>query len=184
MGEAKRRQKYGQENPGTIAPPTPHPHQTDLTDIKQQIKQLQAHTKRAQQEPQFKQQCQQQHEQTCEKITQRIGKTNFRDIGKTIEAIRNNPAQVNNQDIERWLDYLIVGLLNTRKIDAVQAELFAHELAATIWSQPGSYRGEWSHLFQKIAAEKAYLKTIEMWVDIDNSLLSIYPTFPQMPSLQ
>lgn len=184
MGEAKRRQKYREENPSTMPQTTTATPKTDLTDIKQQIKQLQAHTKRAKEEPQFKQECQQQHEQKCQQIAQRISQRNFRDIGQTIEAIRTQPAQVSNEQIERWLDYLIVGLLNTRKIDAVQAQLFAQELAASIWGQPGSYRSEWSSLAKEIAAEKAYLKALEMWVDIDNSLLSIYQGFNQKPSRQ
>lgn len=183
MGEAKRRQKYAETN-SIIPHLTPTPNTTYPRDIKQEIKQLQAHTKRAQQEPQFKQQCQRQHEQQCQEINQRLGQRNFHDIGLTIEAIRTKPAELTNEEIERWLDYLIVGLLNTRKIDAVQAQLFAHELAASIWGQPGSYRSEWSSLAKKTAAEKAYLKALEMWVDIDNSLLSIYQGLNQTPFRQ
>lgn len=183
MGEAKRRHKYAQEHP-EITHAITSKHNTNASDIKQKVNQLKAKTKQVQEEPKFKQQCQQQHEQECQEINQRLGKRNFRDIGETIEAIRTKPAEVTNEEIERWLDYLMVGLLNTRKIDAVQAQLFAHELAAQIWSQPGSYRGEWSSLAKEIAAEKAYLKALEMWVDIDNSLLSIYQGFNPTPSRQ
>jgi chromosome segregation ATPase len=175
MGEAKRRQKYWQEQGET--PPLNQGKssaKTKIDAIKQQIQQIKADTAQVKKDPEFKRQCQEKLAAENRLITQRLEKQDFRAVSDIIAMIQTRSGKLTPEQVDLWMDYLISGLLNTKNIEPVQAQLFIWELETQLQLNSAKSYQEYENLSQQIAAMKAYLKSLEVWVDIKNDLLAIY----------
>jgi hypothetical protein len=175
MGEAKRRQKYWQEqgenaplSQGTTAA------KTRIDAIKQQIHQIKADTAQVKKDPEFKRQCQEKLTAENRQIKQRLSQRDFRAVSDIIAMIQRRSGKLSPEQVDLWMDYLISGLLNTKNIEPVQAQLFVWELETKLQLNSAKSYQEYDNLSQQIVAMKAYLKSLEVWVDIKNDLLAIY----------
>jgi hypothetical protein len=175
MGEAKRRQKYWQEqgenpplNQGKSSA------KTKIDAIKQQIHQIKADTAQVKKDPEFKRQCQEKLADENRQIKERLSQRDFREVSDIITMIQARSGKLSPEQVDLWIDYLISGLLNTKNIEPVQAQLFAWELETQLQLDSAKSYQEYYDLSQQIAATKAYLKSLEVWVDIKNDLLAIY----------
>lgn len=175
MGEAKRRQQYWQDQ-GQTPPPNQEKTAAKTTRdfIKQQIHQIKADTAQVKKDPEFKRQCQEKFAADNRQIKQRLAKRDFRAVSDIIAMIQMRSGKLNPEQVDLWMDYLISGLLNTKNIEPVQAQLFVWELETQLQLNSGKSYQEYYDLSQEIAAMKAYLKSLEVWVDIKNDLLAIY----------
>ncbi len=175
MGEAKRRQKYWQEQ-GQDSPPNQGKTvaKTTINAIKQQINQIKADTAQVKKDPEFKRQCQEKVAAENRQIKQRLEKRDFRAVGDIIAMIQAPSGKLTPEQVDLWMDYVISGLLNTKNIEPVQAQLFFWELETQLHLNSAKSYQEYDYLSQQIAAMKAYLKSLEVWVDIKNDLLAIY----------
>jgi len=175
MGEAKRRQQYWAKQ-GQTPPPqaAQHEKKSGVRAIKEKIHQIKADTKRVKQDAEFKRQCQQKFAAKNRSIKKRLEQRDFRDASDIIAKMQTKSAQLSSEQVELWIDYLISGLLDTKNIEPVQAELFVWELETYLQPDAEKTQQEYQQLFKQIAATKAYLKSLEVWVDIDNDLLTIY----------
>jgi regulator of replication initiation timing len=175
MGEAKRRQKYWQEQGET--PPInlgQSSVKTKIDAIKQQIHQIKADTAQVKKDPEFKRQCQEKLAAENRQIKERLEKRDFRAVSDIIAMIQARSGKLTPEQVDLWMDYLISGLLNTKNIEPVQAQLFIWELETQLQLNSAKSYQAYDNLSQQIAAMKAYLKSLEVWVDIKNDLLAIY----------
>lgn len=175
MGEAKRRQKYWQEQ-GQDSPPSQGKAaaKTRIDAIKQQIHQIKADTAQVKKDPEFKRQSQEKFTAENRQIKQRLEKRDFRAVSDIIAMIQGRSGKLSPEQVDLWMDYLISGLLNTKNIEPVQAQLFVWELEIKLQLNSAKSYQEYDNLSQQIVAMKAYLKSLEVWVDIKNDLLAIY----------
>lgn len=175
MGEAKRRQQYWQEQ-GQNPPPNQGKMVAKNTRdlIKQQIHQIKTDTAQVQKDPEFKRKCQEKLADENRQIKQRLEKRDFRAASDIIAMIQRRSGKLSPEQVDLWIDYLISGLLNRKNIEPVQAQLFAWELETQLQLNSAKSQQEYYDLSQQIAATKAYLKALEVWVDIQNDLLAIY----------
>ena len=175
MGEAKRREKYWQQ-PGQDSPPNQGKSaaKTRIDAIKQQIQQIKADTDQVKKKPEFKRQCQEKLAAENRQIKQRLENRDFRPVSDVIAMIQTRSGKLNPEQVDLWMDYLISGLLDTKNIEPVQAQLFVWELETHLQLNSAKSQQEYYDLSQQIAATKAYLKSLEVWVDIKNDLLAIY----------
>jgi predicted S18 family serine protease len=175
MGEAKRRQKFWAEK-GQTPPPqkAKSSSKTTLDTIKHQIQQIKADTAKVKQDSEFKRQCQEKFATENRQIKQRLASRNFRPVSDIIATIQTQSGKLSSEQVELWSDYLISGLLDTKNIEPVQAQLFVWELESHLQLNSAKSQQAYYELSQLIAVTKAYLKSWEVWVDIKNDLLSIY----------
>lgn len=175
MGEAKRRQKFWAEK-GQTPPPqqVKSSSNTTLDTLKHQIQQVKADTAKVKKDSEFKRQCQEKCARENRQIKQRLENRNFRPVFDIIATIQTQSSQLSPEQVELWSDYLISGLLDTKNIEPVQAQLFVWELDSNLQLNSEKSQPEYYELSQLISATKAYLKSLELWVDIKNDLLSIY----------
>ncbi len=174
MGEAKRRQKYWQEHGEPPLSQSKAAAKTKIDAIKQQIHQIKADTAQVKKDPEFKRQCQDKLTAENRQIKERVEKRDFRAVSDIIAMIQRRAGKLSPEQVDLWMDYLIIGLLNTKNIAPVQAQLFVWELETKLQLNSAKSYQEYDNLSQLIVAMKAYLKSLEVWVDIQNDLLAIY----------
>ena len=183
MGEAKRRKQYWAKEGKTPPPNTAKAKSTlSIDDIKQQIKQVKADAVKAKKDHEFKIECQQKHEEACQKLKGKIEKQNFTKISKKVDEVFASGGMFDEQTLQEWGYYQVAGLLNTHEnLDGVQAELFFRELAVMHHFNSVRSRQITEEEKRLIEAEKDYLKAIECWAYMDNPLLALFSSIASNP---
>ena len=175
MGDAKRRREYW-EKQGKSPPPGDRAgqHMSSIDEIKREIKQTLADTEQVKRDPEFKRQCQIKHDSSCRSLKEKLAQQDFQGVKEATLAISSKASKLDETQLKVWSDYMVVGLLENHDIDEIQAQLFVRELANKMLLDSKKSHLEYIESQRQIEVEKAYLKTIERWVYIDNPLLSIY----------
>ena len=175
MGEAKWRQKCWATQGQTLPPQQAKASSKNTRDgIKQKINQIKADTARVKKDPEFKQQCQEKFAAENRQLKAKLEQSDFRSVSDIIATIQERSSKLSPEQVELWMDYLMSGLLDTKNIEPVQAQLFVWELESYLQLDSQKSQKEYQELSQQIAATTAYLKSLEVWVDIKNDLLAIY----------
>ena len=175
MGEAKRRQKYWAKQGQTPPPQQGKASSKNTTDaIKHKINQIKADTARVKKDPEFKQQCQEKFATENRKLKAKLEQRDFSSISDIIATIQERSGKLSPEQVELWIDYLISGLLDTKNIAPLQAQLFVWELASHLQLDSQKSQKEYKQLSDEIAVTTAYFKSLEVWLDIPNDLLAIY----------